>query len=311
MSERVRIVVPARNEAARLGAMLESVARGLQHACEAGATWSSELVVVLDRCDDDTLRIARQAGARVLHCSPPFGKVEALRAGLSHEATLHVCIDADVVLGRRTLFDLVETLRREPHALAACPPLAPLPLERPITPLAWSLHRYNAARGFSSERLWLSGRCYAVRQLDFPAPVELRQRAERHGSRRFRAARAPLLADDIWLSRHLLAQRSDAIRQVDTDAVLYRAPRSLRGMSRTYRRLRRELARVDELFPELPSPGRDRQIDRLQSVPDRLAMLLFQLALAVCRAHAGLERAAETWLAVAPEPWPRVRESKR
>jgi glycosyltransferase involved in cell wall biosynthesis len=311
MSDLVRIVVPARNEATRLGALLASVSRGLQHARAHGATWPSEVAVVLDRCHDATERIARDAGAQVLQCPAPYGKVEALRAGSNRDAAVHVYLDADVVLGERTLLDLITTLQRDARVLAACPPLAPLPPESPLTPLAWALHRYNAARGFSSERLWLSGRCYALRWVDFPSPAELGRRAERTGAQRFRGARAPLLADDVWLSRQLLAQGPHAIRHVDTDPVLYRAPRSLRGMSRTYRRLRRELSRVDQLFPELPAPGRDRHKDRVRGARDRLALALFNLALMGCRAHAWLEDGTERALAWTPDPWPSVVESKR
>jgi glycosyltransferase involved in cell wall biosynthesis len=309
MSFRVRIVVPARDEEARLAALLASVSRALAVARELGARWRSDLIVVTDRCRDQTARVASAGGAQVLDCPAPHGKVEALRAGLSHDADVNVCIDADVVLGARTLFDLVETLRSDPSALAACPPLAPLPLVRPATPLAWALHRYNAARGFSSERLWLSGRCYALRFVAFPTPAELAARA------RARAAldpalHAPLQADDVWLSRFLLAQRAQAIRHVDTDPVHYRAPNSWRGMSRSYRRLRRELRRIDRLFPELPGPGRDRQLDSLHGARDRLAYAIFQLALAGCRAHASFEDAAQRWFAREPDAWPVVEESK-
>ena len=307
----VRIVVPARNEQARLGAMLGSVRHALRTAEELGARWQTELVVVLDRCHDQTERIARDAGASVIVCPPPFGKVEALRAGLRRDGALHVCADADVLIGPRTLFDLIETLLLAPNVLAASPPLAPLPLVLPATPLAWALQRYNAARGISSERMWLSGRCYALRFVDFPEPVELARRAEASGATRFHGQSAPLLADDIWLSRALLARASQAIRHVDTDPVRYRAPSSWRGMSRTYRRLQRELTRVDLLFPELPRPARDRRVDSLHGLRDRLAFSIFQLALAGCHVHAQLELAAEAWLSSAPDPWPVVKESKR
>jgi hypothetical protein len=243
--------------------------------------------------------------------SLPGGKVEALRAGMSDAADIHVCIDADVALGPRTLFDLVETLRREPGVLATCPPLTPEPLVGFPTPLGWALHRYNAARGFSSERLWLSGRCYALRRVAFPAPQEMAERAARvPRSRAFPGISAPLAADDVWLTRALLAHGAHSIRHVVTDPVSYRAPSSFLGMSRTYRRLRRELARVDRLFPELPSPGRDRRVDSLHDPRDRLALALFRGALLGCRAHAKLEELRHAVAGGAPDPWPVVTESK-
>ena len=287
---RVRVLIPAHNEQARIGRLLDSVANGLAAAERRGAVWRSETVVVLDRCVDDTESIARSQRALVLHCPSPFGKVEALRVGLTPAVDVHVCVDADVVLGRNTLFDLVEALQQDPSVHATCPPLAPEPLFGPKTPLAWALYRYNAARGFSSERLWLSGRCYAVRHVSFPSDLQ---------------------ADDIWLSRALSAHSPGAIKHVDTDPVCYRAPSTIQGMSRTYRRLKRELARVDERFPELPSPGRDRKVDSLHSVGDRLAYAIFQAALALCRVHAVYRELLQPWRGELEEPWPVVRESKR
>ena len=288
----MRVVVPARNEERRIVALLRSVAEGVAVAAKLGARWQPDVVVVTDRCTDSTARLARQHGACVIDCPAPFGKVEALRAGMDARAALHVCADADVVLGPRTLFDLVEALLQTPDALASAPPFAPEPVKGWQTPLAWALHRYNARNGFSSERLWLSGRCYALRQMEFPTLAELRARGHD----------GPLWADDVWLSRALLARRPDAILRVDTDPVSYLPPRTLRGMSRVYGRLRRELRRMDELFPELPGPGRDRRVDALHGVRDRLALAIFELALGLVRMHA---RVVDD-----DDPWPVVRESK-
>jgi len=307
----VRVLIPARNEQARLGAMLASVFAALARAQQLGAHWQSDVLVVLDRCSDASRQVALSAGARVLDCPAPGGKVAALQAGASAQVDVHVCIDADVLVGPCTLFDLVEALRCAPQLLASCPPLRPEPLRGLVTPLAWALHRYNAARGFSSERLWLSGRCYAVRELTFPAPAELRARAlQRPSTVRVPGLADPLLADDVWLSRALLARRPDAIRHVDTDPVIYRSPASYRGMSRTFRRLRRELQRIDLLFPELPGPGRDRRVDTLRGISDRLALLLFQGALLGCRLEARLESALQRWPGYVPDPWPVISESK-
>ncbi|MET0286902.1 MAG: glycosyltransferase family 2 protein [Polyangiales bacterium] len=288
---RVRVVVPARNEAKRLGLLLRSVAEGARIAALRGASWTVECVVVTDRCHDTTASIARAHGAYGIESRAP-GKVEALRAGLDADAGIHVCVDADVVLGPNTLFDLVDALLATPHALASTPPFAPERAEGWQTPLAWALHRYNARNGFSSERLWLSGRCYAVRELRFPTLEEVRARGgEGH-----------LLADDVWLSRALLAQGPHSILRVDTDPVTYLPPRTLRGMSRVYRRMRRELARVDALFPELAGPGRDRRVDAVRGAKDHLALAIFDVALSLVRWHARFVPDAD--------PWPVVEESK-
>jgi glycosyltransferase involved in cell wall biosynthesis len=269
---RVRVVVPAHNEAASLPAMLCSVHAAAGYACER-TPWHIEVVVVANRCADDTAAVARAHNARVIE-TDTVGKVEALRAGMV-DADVYVCVDADVVVGGRTLFDVVQALLSTTTTLAACPPLAVPPLRWPCTPLSWALHRYNKHRGFSRERLWMSGRFYAVRSIEFPTVEDIKKRG----------GRGPLLADDVWLSRWLLAQDAAAIVHVDTDPVVFRPPSTLRGMSRTWRRLRRELRVVDTLFPELPSPGRDRRVE-LPSLTDRLAMAIFSAALWLCRVHA-------------------------
>lgn len=308
MSARVRVVIPARNEQGRLGALLDSVQRARAFALEQAAKFETEVWVVLDRCTDGTRQIAARAGSHAVDCPAPGGKVECLRAALAPEIDVHLVVDADVVLGRRTLFDLVQTLLAHHDVLAACPPLLPLPIAGVPTPLSWALHRYNAARGYSSERLWLSGRCYALRFTAFPDAAQMRQRAQLAATQ---SLDGPLLADDVWLSRALLAQHPHAIRHIDTDAVAYRAPATLRGMSRTYRRMRRELRRIDLLFPELPGPGRDREVDQLHSARDRLAFAIFQVALTACKAHARWEDALHRLSATTPDPWPVVSESKR
>ena len=298
----VRIVVPARNEARALPALLKSIAVAIATARDRGAIWNVEVVVVTDRCSDDTAAVAVAAGATVIEAPAPGGKVEALRAGLCDGVDVHVFVDADVVVGPATLLDLVTTLLASPTTLATCPPLA-VP-EKPVSlsPLSWALWRYNRARGFSSERLWLSGRCYAARTVTFPTVAEM--------SNRCRAAGwppQPLRADDLWLSRSLLQHGAAAIVHVDTDPVVFRPPATLAGMSRTWRRLRRERRVVDVLFPELKGPGRDRAVD-MEGRPfaDRLALAIFAIALQLCRLHTALldRFDADT------DPWPVVTESK-
>jgi glycosyltransferase involved in cell wall biosynthesis len=281
---KVRAVVPAYNEAASLPALLRSLQVAITYAGQR-ATWQLEVVVVANRCSDDTAAIARAHDAHVIE-TDTVGKVEALRAGMV-DADVYVCVDADVVVGQRTVFDVVHTLLSSTTTLAVCPPLAVPPLRWPCTPLAWALHRYNAHRGFSRERLWLSGRFYALRTATlsvisvspifptFPTVEEMEKRGG-HG---------PLQADDVWLSRALLARGAAAIVHIDTDPVVFRPPSTMRGMSRTWRRLRRELSVVDTLFPELGSPGRDRRVE-LHSFLDHVALAIFNAALWMCRVHA-------------------------
>jgi glycosyltransferase involved in cell wall biosynthesis len=293
----IRIVVPAHNEEQRLPGALQSINDAI--AC---AGWSDvEVVVVDDRSTDDTAAIARRFGATVIATATP-GKVAALQAGVDHGAapSFIVAVDADVVVGARTLRDLVHRLQTDAHAHAACPPLLP-ERRRWTTPLAWALYRYNATRGFSRDRLWMNGRCFVVRSLRFPTAPDIAHRAS--------AARAPhcgdpLRVDDIWLSRSLLQHGEDAIAHVDTDAVYYRAPQTLRGMLQTWTRLQRELRRIDTLFPELPRP-RSRRIDmRGRPASDFIALWIFQVALIACRTYARVDNKSDE------DAWPIVAESK-
>ena len=305
---RVRIVVPARNEAGRLGqcllALLGSMDRAHAHSCE--------LVVVVDRCGDDTAAIARGFNVAVIDCPAPFGKVEALRAGMADVVSdIVIGVDADVVVGPRTIGSLIDALDADSRLLAACPPLQPLPpLQR--TPLAWALYRYNRQRGFSSERRWLNGRCWATRPFTFPTAASMEQRADDAGLAVDHPLRGPLLADDVWLSRQVVdIGGDDAIAVVETDAVFFRPPATLEGMSRYWRRLQRELGRVDVLFPELPRPPA-RRPDLLASAPitDHVAWWIFQVALAWCRWRGVDDDDDDDDDGNGVDTWPIVAESK-
>lgn len=93
---RFLVLVPARNEAAVIGATLESLQRALRA--------DDIIVVIADRCTDDTASIARDTGARVLErsASAPPGKAAALADGLAYAADLDwtalTIIDADSIV---------------------------------------------------------------------------------------------------------------------------------------------------------------------------------------------------------------------
>jgi glucosyl-3-phosphoglycerate synthase len=89
-STSVAVIVPARNESATVGAVLDAV---LGHR-----VLVDELVVVNDSSVDDTSTVADHHGARVVHFDGPSGKGESMRAGLSATTSeLVVFLDADVV----------------------------------------------------------------------------------------------------------------------------------------------------------------------------------------------------------------------
>ena len=287
----LRVLIPAHNEARSLDRCLDAVGDDV------------DVTVVAHRCADATAAIATARGAHVVACDDDGGKLAALRAGLAaigpvDSARPVVLLDADVIVGRRTLADLAVALSA-PGTIAACPPLAPVRPRR-RTPLSWALHRYNAMRGFSSARRWLSGRCVALSWLELPSVDVLEARAAQAG------CRAAMLAEDIWLSRAIVARGGEAaIAHVATDAVAYRAPETLVGMYRTWRRLRREIMACATLFPELPVPP-TRSPDLARGVVDHAALAIFRAALTACAAYGSARDAFGL-----EEPlWAPVEESK-
>jgi 4,4'-diaponeurosporenoate glycosyltransferase len=92
----VAVIIPARNEARVIGALVQSLVRQLQHG--------DELVVVDDHSTDATAEIARTAGARVIDAPdlPPgwAGKPHACLVGvMATTATTLVFLDADITPG--------------------------------------------------------------------------------------------------------------------------------------------------------------------------------------------------------------------
>ncbi len=86
----VAVVVPARDEAHTVGAVLDAV-RPHQDLVD-------ELIVVDDHSLDDTAIVARRHGARVVHHDGPAGKGRAMAAGLeATSSSLVVFLDADVL----------------------------------------------------------------------------------------------------------------------------------------------------------------------------------------------------------------------
>ncbi len=307
----VPVTIAAKNEAQALGPCLDALLIAARYAAERGIV--CELLVVLDDCTDDTEAVARARGVRTIRASG--GKVEAQRAGL-RDGPFGVFVDADVLLTPPTLAALVEAMLAAPGAVVAFPPRRPLP---PVARgwLAWALHVYNRERGFSSQRTWFNGKCFAMRGWSVPTRAELADRIARLPVDRFHDYAAGLRIDDIYLSRRVVAEHGPAaLIETRAGCVVYRAPETWRGMYRYYRRMRMELDRVSALFPELDAAAARfgaRRPDRLAAAPlaGRIAYGLFTLALAGCRVVYRLERAYYQRLARTTCPaWPPVEETK-
>jgi glucosyl-3-phosphoglycerate synthase len=89
-STSVAVIVPAKDEAATIGAVLDTVMIH-DHLID-------ELIVVDDHSSDDTATVADHHGARLVHLEGSSGKGAAMNAGLlASTSTLVVFLDADVL----------------------------------------------------------------------------------------------------------------------------------------------------------------------------------------------------------------------
>lgn len=308
----IPLAITARDEARAIGRCLDSLARAIAIA-EARLPIAIAPLVVLDDTTDATGAIAAARGVPAIRSTG--GKVEAQRAGL-RPGPFNVFADADIVVAPDTLAALCEAMLDEPRLAIAVPPKHPLPPRRRWSPLARALHVYNARRGFSAQRTWFSGKLFAIRAWAMPDAREIARRARALPARPFAGYGEPLRVDDIYLSRAIVhAHGPDAIRETARGALWFRAPETLGGMYRYYRRMRRELERIDALFPELAPTQRAYGTRRATlagaSVGARAAYGTFQVALAACRVAYRAERFAVDRLGVpAGDPWPAIAETK-
>jgi len=110
------IVIPAYNEAAFIGTLLERLAAVDLAALDV----SREIIVVDDGSRDATADIAEQhAGVRVLRQRPNAGKGAAVRVGIAAATGTHVLIqDADLEYDPRDYLPMLAALRRGDGAIA-------------------------------------------------------------------------------------------------------------------------------------------------------------------------------------------------
>ncbi len=312
----IPLIVAARNEAASLASCLPTLQAAVAAArASDGASFLG--VVVGDDCTDATLEVAESAGFAVLRSSG--GKVEAQRRGLEWaraqlgKVDFAVFADADILVPETCLTELVRAMR-EPGTLAAYPRKLPLP-PRSATVLAHAIHSYNLRQGFASKSTWFSGKLFALRGWDIPLPEEMARRAAGLPPDPFLALDAPMRVDDVFLSRAAIARGGiRALRQVDV-TIRYRAPETWLGMMRTYRRMRREIERMDLLFPEqraVASTFGQRRYDALPKPFERAAMDLavFWAALLLCKVGYRAERALSRAVGRGWDPWPAIEETK-
>ncbi len=314
----IPVIVCAKNEERALGATLDALLSACAYA-EARCAFTYDVRVVLDDTTDGTADVARRH-ARVTLLASRGGKVEAQRAGLrAHLGApppFAIFCDADVRPSEDALLELTLLLQSRPDVEVATCPLRPLaPRRRSL--MAAALHTYNLRRGFSSSRTWFNGKLFAMRGWDVPERASLSERIAALPSDPFYDFQAGVVIDDIFLSRKaVLARGPAAIAETARGFVLFRAPETWRGMHRYYRRMRRELERQDELFPETARAHRQygrRSADLLPLAPlrERVHYALFSGALVASRVAYVAERAFVRHVRRAPrDPWPAIEETK-
>jgi hypothetical protein len=290
----IPLVVCAKNEAGMLGACLDSLAAAADYA-EARLPLAFTRLVVLDDTHDKSAAIADSRGFTVLRARG--GKVEAQRVGARLPAPFRIFSDADIVVAPDTLHALCTLMLAAPALEVAFPPKQPVPPRAP-TRLARAIYDYNRNGGYARGYTWFSGKLFAIRTWHIPTASELAPRIAAAPPDRFLDLARGLIADDVYLSRRILGQHGPgAMARSDGGMVWFRAPETLRGMYRYFRRMQRELERVDRLFPETRPIqrrwGRRRtDLQRLLAAPlaEQLSHLHFRGAVVLCRLLYRLDR---------------------
>ena len=191
----VSFVIPVRNDAARLRRCLEWIARD-------DAAGLSEVVVVDNASTDDSVAVARTAGAKVIVV--PEGRVARLRNEGSNVArgSLLAFVDSDHELGVGWLAAALETMQPPDVGAAGSLYLAP-------PDGTWVQRMYGALRGRTagrSEPRWLGSGNLIVRRKAFEAvggfDVTLESCEDVDFCERLRGRGWRLLADERLISIH-------------------------------------------------------------------------------------------------------------
>jgi dolichol-phosphate mannosyltransferase len=192
----ITVVVPARNEAQRLPALLDALA---------GAPAVAEIVVVDDQSDDDTAEIAASGGARVVTGADRpegwAGKTWAVQQGVAAATTEWVVtLDADTRPHADLPASIVARMRADDIDLLTvggrfeCPTPGGRWLHiAMLTTLVYRFGPPGGSRDARTDRLLANGQCMAFRRSDWV----------RSGG--FGAV-AGSVVEDVALARHLASQ---------------------------------------------------------------------------------------------------------
>jgi glycosyltransferase involved in cell wall biosynthesis len=196
------IVIPAHNEAGVIGRLLESLPREIDGR-------PLEIVVVCNGCTDDTAKVARRFGAKVVEIATP-SKIAALNA--ADEVTVafpRLYVDADVVLTKKAVLNVIKTLSEGKVSYAT------LPCHLDLEGRPWTVRAYFD--------VWL--RVMQLRVVDVGSGIYALSREGRARFDRF----PNVIADDSFV-RNLYTPTERLI--VPTDPTIVEAPRTFQAVVR-------------------------------------------------------------------------------
>ncbi|MEU6352786.1 glycosyltransferase family 2 protein [Streptomyces sp. NPDC047072] len=215
------IVIPAHNEAAVIGRLLDAL------LADSAPLDDTDIVVVCNGCTDDTARVAAEHGPRVRVVEIPVpSKHAAMRAGDDHARGFpRLYVDADVVITGAGVRALTAPLDDTDSGVLATAPARRIPLAA----CAWRVRAYY--------RVWQ--RLPAVREGLFGRGVIALSKA---GHARI-AELPPLMADDLAAS---LAFGPAERLVVDAAEVVIQPPRTWRDLIRRRIRAAVSTAQVEQ-----------------------------------------------------------------
>jgi glycosyltransferase involved in cell wall biosynthesis len=285
----IPVCVTAKNERKSLPQLLTSL-RAAKKFAELNGPHRFELTLVLNDNTDNTLDLIDLCDLKIMETTG--GLIEAQRAFvLTHPAPYHIFSDADIIVPKDALLRISEAMENQLTRIAYLEKTPVLP--KSSSHLARSLYLYNLNNGYQSERNYLNGQFFAIKEWDIPLSPAFDARKNNP----FLALEQGIRCDDIYLSRKVLHEDGRSAIVLIDSALKYRAPESLRGMYRKYQRMVLEIERLNVFFPEtIPTHvnfGKRKFLPKKLSFRphlEKLYYLYFLAALQLCKVWYHLEK---------------------
>ncbi len=292
----IPLVITAKNEEKGIQQCLESIIKSAAHV-EQTLDITFDIIAVLDDCTDNTESIT-QTFDRVTILHSLGGIVAAQRKAYeSTDSDFIIFSDADIYIEEEALLSVTDSMLENTNLRIAYPTKYPIQPQR-NTLLAKALYTYNKYNGFQTKRHYFNGRFFAIRDWLVPSATSLQSRIQTLPQCKFYRYEDGIRADDIFLSRNALGIHGrESILEVAAGAIHYRPPETYQGMYRTYRRMRMEIERLNQILPDTQEVHQtdgirkyDRQAVKNAKYIDLFYWYVFRLALQACKLHYVTER---------------------